>query len=418
MPNLAHPLFSAPVHAVDTKMVRDFLDLNLEESFTLDYKRNIDPVAETAAAMTNTYGGVILVGVDADPKNANLRGELVGVNPIDKDRLINKMATQYDPPGWTPDVIPVSVDDKLLLVVRVDHNSAPRPLMNKHQIKIRLNGSNQHADHRMIHSLFQQGAVQAPSYSSDPRFSPNHTANSYQGAEAPPMLIRAATSVFLRPDAARLRFHGTTIDALIRALSAPSYTGAPALAERLHGLLQQVGTHPYIKPWSIDPTHGHGRFVRILAGHDRALRREARMELTCTAALGNGGSSLDVFFDIAVWTLGQKIATELWVQTCYEAVHALLTSAMPALTESLLGSAPLPSPPTELHIWSDLEMENHLNTDALGPRAGAGALRPAGEYLPEGLVNQGDLAGAVTEALQNIALDWRYLHPKIPTLQP
>ncbi|MBG7696635.1 ATP-binding protein [Streptomyces sp. MC1] len=170
MPNLAHPIFSAPVDAVDSEMVRGFLELGLEESFTLDYKRNIDPVAETAAAMANSYGGIILVGVDPDPKNANLGGKLVGVAPSEKDRLVSKMANQYEPPGWTPDVIPVTVDGKHLLVVRVDHHSAPRPLVNKHQIKIRLDGSNQYADLRTIHALFQQGAAPAPSYSSDPRF--------------------------------------------------------------------------------------------------------------------------------------------------------------------------------------------------------------------------------------------------------
>ncbi|MFF9373842.1 helix-turn-helix domain-containing protein [Streptomyces griseoluteus] len=420
MPNLAHPIFSAPIDAVDSEMVRGFLELGLEESFTLDYKRNIDPVAETAAAMANSYGGIILVGVDPDPKNTNLGGELVGVAPSEKDRLVSKMANQYEPPGWTPDVIPVTVDGKHLLVVRVDHHSAPRPLVNKHQIKIRLDGSNQYADLRMIEALFQQGAAPTPSYSSDPRFSPAHTATPYQGGEAPTVFIRAATSMFLRPDAARLRFHGPTVDALIQALSAPSYTGSSELSERLHMLLQQVGTHSYVQPWWIDPSHGHGRFVRISAGHDRSLVGQARMELTCTAALANSGSSLDVFFDIAIWTAGQKVVGDLWVQACYEAVHALLANALPALTGSLLGSAPVPPPPTELHISSPADshfgLGNFLNTDALGPRTGAGTLRPAGEYLPEDVVSRGDLAAAVTETLRNIALDWRYLHPELPTL--
>ncbi|WP_147317768.1 AlbA family DNA-binding domain-containing protein [Streptomyces spongiicola] len=77
MPNLAHPLFSAPVDAVDGEMVRSFLALELEESFTLDYKRNIDATADTVAAMANTYGGVVLIGVDAHPKDSNLPGGLV-----------------------------------------------------------------------------------------------------------------------------------------------------------------------------------------------------------------------------------------------------------------------------------------------------------------------------------------------------
>ncbi|MEU6407099.1 hypothetical protein [Streptomyces sp. NPDC046985] len=99
----------------------------------------------------------------------------------------------------------------------------------------------------------------------------------------------------------------------------------------------------------------------------------------------------------------------------------LLANALPALTDSLLGSAPLPPPPAELHISSPVDAQlglaNCLDTDVLGSRTGAGALRPASEYLPEDVVSRGDLAAAVAETLRDIALDWRYLHPELPMLE-
>jgi hypothetical protein len=56
--------------------------------------------------------------------------------------VLRQMATTFDPPGWTPDVIPVTVDGKLLVVVRVDPDSVPRPLFHQGSVRVRLDGRN------------------------------------------------------------------------------------------------------------------------------------------------------------------------------------------------------------------------------------------------------------------------------------
>ncbi|MFI9588320.1 hypothetical protein ACIHCQ_42560 [Streptomyces sp. NPDC052236] len=61
-------------------------------------------------------------------------------------------------------------------------------------------------------------------------------------------------------------------------------------------------------------------------------------------------------------------------------------------------------------------LEELINTDFLGDRTGNEKLRRGSDYLRDDLVATGDLPGAVTEALRNIALDWRYLHPSLPNL--
>lgn len=420
MPNLAHPLFSAPTEAIDTEMVRGFLDLELEESFTLDYKRNIDATADTVAAMANTYGGVVLIGVNAHPKNSNLPGDLAGVEASDKDRLVSKMATTFDPPGWTPDVIPVIVDDKLLLVIRVDPDSVPHPLFHQGVVRVRLDGRNLTADRRLVQVLFQQAdnPVLAPAYISDPRFTPDqyaapHNRNLFR--TPPDLVIRAAVSRPLRRTTTRLRLHGTTVDALMGALGTP---GTHRLPKRLEELARRVGSQEVQEPWTVDPEQGHAWFVRLMAGHEGKGVPSVRTE--CTVTLANGGTSLEVLFDQMFWTGGQKVAGELWVRACYEAVRALVHDALPALTEELLGTASMPTPPVELHIASGQQqsksLEALINTDFLGDRTGNGELRRGSDYLPDDLVATGDLPGAVTEALRNIALDWRYLHPSLPNL--
>ncbi|MFF7647123.1 hypothetical protein [Streptomyces canus] len=144
------------------------------------------------------------------------------------------------------------------------------------------------------------------------------------------------------------------------------------------------------------------------------------MRLECTTSLANNGASLDVLFDLLFWTGGQKIADDLWVQGCYETVRALACNALPTLTAQLLGTAQVPPPPIELHIASGLSgqpsLEHVLNTHSLGDRTGGGSLRRGSDYLPDDLVATGDLHQAVSQALHNIALDWRYLHPNLPIL--
>lgn len=425
MPNLAHPLFSVPAEAIDTEMVGGFLALRLEESYTLDYKRNIDAAADTVAAMANTYGGVILIGVDTDPKDENLPGGLVSVSLSDKDRLVSKMATTFDPPGWTPDVIPVTVDGKQLLVVRIDPDSVSRPLFHKGVVRVRLDGRNLVADRRLVQILFQEAnkTVLAPAHIPHPRFAPDlhatpHNRSAYRRTAPPDLVIRAAVSRPLRRATTRLRLHGATVDALMRALGTP---GTHELPTRLKELAQRVNSQQFQQPWTIDPEQGHARFIRLTAGHQHLdVPSEARVRAECAVTLDHSGTSLEVLFDLLFWTGGQKVANELWVQACYEAVRALVHDVLPALTEALLGTAAVPTPPVELHIASGKQhlwsLENLINTALLGDRIGNGNLSGGSDYLPDDLVATGNLPGAVAETLRDIALDWRYLHPSLPPL--
>ncbi|MFF4900511.1 ATP-binding protein [Streptomyces sp. NPDC001068] len=427
MPNLAHPLFSVPADTIDADMVRDFLSLDLEESFTLDYKRNIEAAADTVAAMANTYGGIVLIGVDAHGVDKNLPGDLVGVKPIDKDRLVSKMATTLDPPWWSPEVVPVTVDEKLLLVVRVDADTAPRPLLHQGAIRIRLDGRNEIADRRLAQVLFQQ-MDQAPvvNYARDPRFHPDNGAISGRNVyrESPPdLVIRAATEQPLRQGTVRPRLHGTTVGRLVTALTG---TGGQPNA-RLTALAQRVKAETPTG-WSVDREHGSAGFVRITTAprppdsvrpSHRSLVPNPLMLMECTAKVAGGGSSLEVFFDLLFWPDGLKVAGELWVQACYEAVRALVCDALPALTEELVGTSALPTPPVELHIASSRNNADVsvLNFDSLGLWVGERVPGKGSDFLPQERVAAGDLPRAVLESLRNIALDWRYLDPTFPQLE-
>lgn len=294
MPTYPHRLFTAPVSAIDAAMVRGFLDLGIEESFTIDYKRNIDAVTDTVAAMANSYGGIVLVGVDNDPKDQNLPGPLRGVQPSDKDKLVSKMVTVFDPPGWCPDVIPVEIDGTTLLVVRIDPDHAPRPLLHKGTAKVRVDGRNDTADRRLLQLLFQSADEPTAMPSIDPRFDPDqHSAPRYRPMyrqNPPDVIIRASTARPLRRDGARRRLRGTTIDALTSALSdrgglpfTNSTYPLPALTE----LAAAVRPGDRLSQWEVDPDHGNSRFVRVSAGHGKLSEPPPRLVCGWSAPLNS-----------------------------------------------------------------------------------------------------------------------------------
>src|SRR4051794_783577 len=97
-----HLLFTAPADAVTPEALSAFLSQQLAEGVSLEYKREVnDKCLATIAALANTYGGLLLIGVE-DDKTA------CGVPITERARLINLCHGRLEPP-FTPEVIPVEV---------------------------------------------------------------------------------------------------------------------------------------------------------------------------------------------------------------------------------------------------------------------------------------------------------------------
>lgn len=159
--------FDLPPAAVDRIALDTFLAERLPESLNLDYKRELsESVFDTVAAMANTYGGVIIVGVNDDPAEVT-RPLLppVGVDPADRERLVNQSYTRFQPP-FAPDVIPVPLESgSVVLVIRVDTRRAARPVVltrrDEHKVLIRLETRNAPADRYRMAALFAEGGEAA-----------------------------------------------------------------------------------------------------------------------------------------------------------------------------------------------------------------------------------------------------------------
>lgn len=153
--------------------VRRFLELREPEREWLDYKRELsNTVVKAIAAMANTNGGLILIGVDEESERPRriVPGRIVGVGPDDRMSLEHKCRDLLDPP-YIPEIWPVEIPPealgegretsgpRCLLVVRVDPERVPlRPVIFREgqagKVLIRRGASSEEADPRTLRDLF------------------------------------------------------------------------------------------------------------------------------------------------------------------------------------------------------------------------------------------------------------------------
>lgn len=122
------------------------------EAPTLEYKEAMaDTIAQGIAALANTYGGLLLVGVTDD-------GELKGVKKKTIESVAEHCAAKIEPP-WVPSIVPVRLRDDAdlyVLVLRVVPGQHPRPLLVKGVAPVRHQNTTHPADWQRLHDLFAE----------------------------------------------------------------------------------------------------------------------------------------------------------------------------------------------------------------------------------------------------------------------
>ncbi len=151
-------IFASSAAEVTLERVRQLVEQNLPEGLTLEYKESYSSgVVKSVAAMANSWGGLILVGVRDDAGD----DRMVGVDEPTIVQIVNACHDSLEPP-FVPEIIPVPLDetgDRLVLVVRVDHARAPRPVFLKDEAPIRLQGRNAVADRTRLGALFAEAGT-------------------------------------------------------------------------------------------------------------------------------------------------------------------------------------------------------------------------------------------------------------------
>src|SRR5947207_465843 len=99
------------------------------ESQTLDFKKDIPPhLGDDVAAMANTYGGLILLGIETDAHDKNVPSAIVGaeLGPDPRARLTDKVAASVHPrPEF--DIQPLKLEncERLAAIIRIREGVFP-----------------------------------------------------------------------------------------------------------------------------------------------------------------------------------------------------------------------------------------------------------------------------------------------------
>ena len=137
-------MFTKPIDEITFEDVQSFCT-EWAESVRVEYKSDIEEVKGTipkiVSSFANTYGGILLIGVEADQKN-NTVSSLPGIpqrNGIKEQFQQSALTGIY--PGVIPEiaVVPVPNTGNVVVVVRVDESiQAPHAIKDVTQVYIRV----------------------------------------------------------------------------------------------------------------------------------------------------------------------------------------------------------------------------------------------------------------------------------------
>jgi len=155
----AQTVLAAALDDINIIKIRELLNqVGGQESQTVEFKEaKARTIARSVAAMANSYGGLILVGVSDS-------GTIVGVDDKSADAVSSHCWEKIEPP-WVPETIPVPLDDgsgKYVLVLRIDPERCPRrPLVVDGAAYVRYNATTRPASWYELRDMFVEQASTA-----------------------------------------------------------------------------------------------------------------------------------------------------------------------------------------------------------------------------------------------------------------
>jgi Schlafen, AlbA_2 len=298
-------LYAAPSD-VTLKRVRALIQQVGPESPTVEYKQSLaDTVARGVAALANTYGGILLIGVTNDRK-------IVGVKEATIEAVAEHCAAKIDPP-WVPEIVPVPLDDgsgRVVLVLRVIPGHYRRPFLVGGVAYVRHQNTTHPADWQRLADLFADASVAVQDQVWDihrPDVPPGLHGG---GADTTvDFVMRSGLNVAITREAKWRPLSERTVAAfaegLDRSVLATALRGL-AVATALRGLA--VAGAP---AGGLDPFRRHGfnrsRTVRLVWSAmpggwpgDRPRPVEARATVDVPGAYGDASTHLTVHIDVVV----------------------------------------------------------------------------------------------------------------------
>lgn len=155
-------VYTMAIEEITAEVLTAFLDEQrterlMAESMTLELKRRRSGtnVAKAVAALANTSGGVVIVGVDEDEPDLS---SAPGVPDGSLEGLISHLREVLSPP-ITPEFTTVKVpgsDDKMVIVIRVTADPNAWPVVCGGEVRVRNPGQSPPATHHQILDLVRR----------------------------------------------------------------------------------------------------------------------------------------------------------------------------------------------------------------------------------------------------------------------
>jgi len=139
-------LFTKEIGKITYQDVLEFCDQQYRESVHLDYKQDIDAsLAKTIAAMANTWGGIIVIGVEDEDSKPKLPAVGVSYKEHLREQINNIILGNITPPVFPEVHVCRSEDDKTaFIVIRVPQsNLTPHAIKRNTRVYIRTDTSNE-----------------------------------------------------------------------------------------------------------------------------------------------------------------------------------------------------------------------------------------------------------------------------------
>ncbi|NYD51943.1 hypothetical protein BJY14_007926 [Actinomadura luteofluorescens] len=191
------------------------------ESPMLEYKADMSTsIAKAVAALANTYGGLVLVGVTDDRR-------VTGVKEKTLERVSEHCHGAIEPP-WVPEIVPVLMDDgsgRYVLVIRVVPGVGPRPLLIEGAAPVRHHNTTHPASWQKLAALFAEGdtRVQSDPWAIHRPDAPRDSSGNAD--EHVDLIIRSGLNIAIDPRAAWRPLREQDVNQLADALNRSALVG-------------------------------------------------------------------------------------------------------------------------------------------------------------------------------------------------
>lgn len=395
-------LYSVPAAEIDYELVRQFV-LDAEaanlfaESMTFEAKekRSAANVVEAVASLSNTDGGLVLVGVK--DRDAVGDARIVGVPRSEYDALVNQLHGLI--PNAMPEVIPIAKPDtdRLVLVVRVDADAVLHPVMVSGKVLYRLPGQKAPADRQRVIDMIardntaqqtQSGRMQIP----HPGWRPQDVAlwpevDSPDGdGQAPPPTVSGDLRIVGGLTLPQRILDRPWLDTRAKQAAVDVLNNTPLRSSPLWSL----------SPWLLTQARAGSLQYESSKARNRVVDAEARAYIRLT------GRSLAVVIGFRWLKLEDGRPFKLDLMSFHEALLAsMVTAASTCAHVAKSLDAATPSTPRLWEAWLTGDSDNVLNAVDISRFLRDGQQQTVRAFFPPTTVSANDLAH-----LDRAARDW------------